>query len=83
MAEATLAVAIDPATSPWSSARVDPDALAAGEWREVFEGGTELVSCGPPVQGTEVRTTGEADVGELEIRSGSLLDGYVGDKPHH
>jgi acyl-CoA synthetase (AMP-forming)/AMP-acid ligase II len=79
MAEATLAVAIDPMTSPWSSARVDPDALAAGEWQEVTEGGTELVSCGPPVWGTEVRTSGGAAVGELEIRSGSLLDGYVGD----
>ena len=80
MAEATLAVAIDPMTSPWSSSRVDSDALAAGEWQEVAEGGTELVSCGPPVQGTEVRTSGDGDVGELEIRSGSLLDGYVGEE---
>ena len=80
MAEATLAVAIDPMTSPWSSTRVDSDALAAGDWHEVAEGGTELVSCGPPVRGTEVRTSGGGDVGELEIRSGSLLDGYVGDE---
>jgi acyl-CoA synthetase (AMP-forming)/AMP-acid ligase II len=79
MAEATLAVAIDPMTSPWSSARVDPEALAAGEWQEVTDGGTELVSCGPPVWGTEVRVSDNASVGELEVRSASLLDRYVGD----
>ncbi len=79
MAEAALAVAIDPTTSPWSSARVDTDALAAGEWNEVTGGGTELVSCGPPVLNTEVRTTGATALGELEIRSPSLLDRYVGD----
>ena len=49
------------------------------EWQEVDEGGTELVSCGPPVLGTEVRTTGDTPLGELEIRSPSLLHGYVGD----
>ena len=49
-----------------------------GEWREVAEGGTELVSCGPPVLNTEVRTTGGTALGELEIRSPSLLDAYVG-----
>ena len=79
MAEAALAVAIDPASSPWSSARVDSAALAVGDWREVTEGGTELVSCGPPVPNTEVRTSGDTALGELEIRSHSLLDGYVGD----
>jgi acyl-CoA synthetase (AMP-forming)/AMP-acid ligase II len=78
MAEAALAVAIDPNTSPWSSVRLDPAALADGEWREVGEGGTELVSCGPPVLHTEVRTTGDTPLGELEIRSPSLLSGYVG-----
>jgi acyl-CoA synthetase (AMP-forming)/AMP-acid ligase II len=78
MAEAALAVAIDPTTSPWSSVRVDPEALAASKWKEVAEGGTELVSCGPPVLHTEVRTTGDLPVGELEVRSPSLLSGYVG-----
>ena len=45
MAEAALAVAIDPPTSPWSSVRVDPEALAAREWREVGRGrnGARLV----------------------------------------
>jgi len=79
MAEAALAVAIDPPTSPWSSVQLDPDALAAREWREVANAGVELVSCGPPVLHTEVRTAGDTAVGELEIRSPSLLDAYVGD----
>ena len=40
MAEATLAVRHrSHDTSPWSSVRVDPDSLAAGEWRETGEGG--------------------------------------------
>ena len=79
MAEAALAVAIGPPTSPWSSVRLDPHALAAREWLEVAEGGTELVSCGPPVLHTEVRTSGRSPLGELEIRSPSLLHGYVGE----
>ena len=78
MAEAALAIAIDPNTSPWSSVRLDPEALADREWMEVGEAGTELVSCGPPVLHTEVRTTGDTPLGELEIRSPSLLSGYVG-----
>ena len=79
MAEAALAVAIGPPTSPWSSVQLDPHALAAREWLEVAEGGTELVSCGPPVLHTEVRTSGRTPLGEVEIRSPSLLHGYVGE----
>ena len=79
MAEAALAVAIGPPTGPWSSVLLNPDALAAREWQKVAVGGTELVSCGPPVLGTEVRTTGDTPLGELEIRSPSLLHGYVGE----
>jgi len=82
MAEAALAVAIHPTTSPWSSRRVDPEALAVREWREVSGSGTELVSCGPPVLNTDVRTAGGSTLGELEIRSPSLMTGYVGDQPH-
>ena len=33
----------------------------------------------PPCSGTHVRTTGSTPLGELEIRSPSLLNGYVGD----
>jgi acyl-CoA synthetase (AMP-forming)/AMP-acid ligase II len=38
-----------------------------------------MVSCGPPVLRTEVRTSGDTPLGELEIRSPSLLHGYVGE----
>jgi acyl-CoA synthetase (AMP-forming)/AMP-acid ligase II len=80
MAEATLAVAIDPPTAPWSSVRVDSEALAEREWREVADGGTELVMCGPPVRGTEVRVAGSEPIGELELRGPSLLSNYVPDE---
>ncbi len=78
MAEAALAVAIDTPTSPWSSVRLDPDALATRDWQEVGDGGVELVSCGPPVLDTEVRAVGASSFGELEIRSPSLLEAYLG-----
>jgi acyl-CoA synthetase (AMP-forming)/AMP-acid ligase II len=80
MAEATLAVAIDPVSRHWSSVRVDTDALAEREWVEVNEDGTELVCCGPPVRETDVRVAGGDTFGELEVRSPSLLSRYVGDE---
>ena len=79
MAEATLAVAIDPPTRPWSSVRVDSNALAEREWIEVDSEGTELVTCGPPVKGMELRVVGSQPVGELELRGPSLLSHFVPD----
>jgi acyl-CoA synthetase (AMP-forming)/AMP-acid ligase II len=79
MAEATLAVAIDPPTTPWSSVRVDSEALADREWREEEGGGTELVTCGPPVRGMELRIAGGRPLGEVELRGPSLLSHYVPD----
>jgi fatty-acyl-CoA synthase len=80
MAEATLAVAIDPPTVPWSSVRVESEMLADGQWCEVADGGTELVTCGPPVRGTEVRIAGNGPIGELELRGPSLLSHYIPDE---
>ena len=79
MAEAALAVAIDPTHLPV----VVGAGRSRGAGRPRVEGGrtrrgTELVSCGPPVLHTEIRTTGDLPLGELEIRSPSLLSGYVG-----
>jgi acyl-CoA synthetase (AMP-forming)/AMP-acid ligase II len=79
MAEATVAVAIGSTREPWTSVRVETDALAREEWAETSEGGTELVSCGRPIPRVEVRVAGGAPLGELEIKSPSLLDRYVGD----
>jgi acyl-CoA synthetase (AMP-forming)/AMP-acid ligase II len=80
MAEATLAVAIDPPTTPWSSVRVDTNALADREWHEVDGGGTELVTCGPPVRGMELRIAGDHPLGEVELRGPSLLSHFVPDE---
>jgi acyl-CoA synthetase (AMP-forming)/AMP-acid ligase II len=79
MAEATLAVAIDPPSNPWSSVRVDTQALAEREWRVVADGGTELVTCGPPVRGMELRIAGDRPLAELELRGPSMLSHYVPD----
>jgi acyl-CoA synthetase (AMP-forming)/AMP-acid ligase II len=80
MAEATLAVAIDRPSQPWSSVRVDSAALAEQEWLEVDSGGTELVTCGPPVRGMELRVAGGQPFGELELRGPSLLSHFVPDE---
>jgi acyl-CoA synthetase (AMP-forming)/AMP-acid ligase II len=79
MAEATLAVAIGSTTEPWTSVRVGAQALSGDTWAEVASGGTELVSCGPPLPRTAVRVAGGRELGELEIQSPSLLDHYVGE----
>jgi acyl-CoA synthetase (AMP-forming)/AMP-acid ligase II len=79
MAEATLAIAIDPPSVPWASVRVDPEALTEGEWREVPTGGTELVTCGPAVRDMELRIAGDRPLGELELRGPSLLNHFVPD----
>jgi acyl-CoA synthetase (AMP-forming)/AMP-acid ligase II len=79
MAEATLAVAIDLPTKPWSSVRVDSAALGEREWLEVDSGGTELVTCGPPVRGMQLRVAGGRPLGELELRGPSLLSHFVPD----
>jgi acyl-CoA synthetase (AMP-forming)/AMP-acid ligase II len=82
LAEATLAVSIDPLNAAWTSRHVDTESLGAGLWREVSDGGSELVSCGPPVAGLEVRIAGGGELGELEVRGPSLLSHYVGtDRP--
>jgi acyl-CoA synthetase (AMP-forming)/AMP-acid ligase II len=79
MAEATLAVAIGSTREPWASVHLDTDALADEAWVETDDHGTEVVSCGPPLTGTEIRVAGGTVLGELEVRCPSLLDGYVGE----
>jgi acyl-CoA synthetase (AMP-forming)/AMP-acid ligase II len=79
MAEVSLAVAIGSPSEPWTSVRVDPEALSEQRWSEVAEGGLELVSCGPPLRDIKVRTADGAAVGELEIKSPSLLNRYIGE----
>lgn len=92
LAEATLAVALTRCDAGMTTLTVDADLLAA-EGRvaliDVDAGNarkTELVSCGPPVHGMEVRVLNEAgsvcaegQEGELVVRGESLADGYFGD----
>jgi len=57
LAEASLAVAIASPKEPWSSVRVDSEALAGRQWGEVADGGVELVSCGAPLLDVQLRTS--------------------------
>ncbi len=83
LAEATLAVTLLPPDRPWSSTRVDGDALARGTWAPCADGddsGREIVMNGSTLPGVEVRVRGDAsqDIGRIEISSASLLRRYIG-----
>ncbi len=90
LAESTLAVALSPRGTGLATLRVDADVLATHgrtqapgpDSRRV----TDLVSCGPPVAGTEVRVVdlegrdcAEGMEGELVVRGSSLANGYYAD----
>jgi acyl-CoA synthetase (AMP-forming)/AMP-acid ligase II len=79
LAETSLAVAIGSISAPWTSVRLDADALNDREWREDDAGDVELVSCGQPLLNVEVRIPTGDGVGNLQIKSPSLLSGYVGE----
>jgi acyl-CoA synthetase (AMP-forming)/AMP-acid ligase II len=79
LAEASLAVTIGSVSTPWSAVRLDADALSNKQWREDDAGEVELVSCGKPLANVEVRVPDNDVLGNLEIKSPSLLSGYVGD----
>jgi acyl-CoA synthetase (AMP-forming)/AMP-acid ligase II len=81
MAEATLAITILPRPSLWTSRTVDTGALAEGGWVELpvgADGGTELVSNGPPIPDMQVRVRADDGVGQIEVTGPSMLDDYVG-----
>jgi acyl-CoA synthetase (AMP-forming)/AMP-acid ligase II len=89
LAEATVAVTFP---KPMSPTRVDciDRAVLESEGRAVprgeGEGALELVGHGRPIAHTEVRILGEdgaelpeRGVGEIEVRSATLMEGYYGD----
>jgi acyl-CoA synthetase (AMP-forming)/AMP-acid ligase II len=92
MAEASLAVTIHPAGSPWVSRHVGASALQEGRWEERPPGGgltervppgggmTELVGVGPPLPGMEVaiQQGGGGEIGQILVRGASMMSGYVG-----
>ena len=82
MAEATLAVTMVRPRDSWRSLTLDRDALGEGRCRPATgERSAEYVGNGPPVPGTDVRVkTGDGQVGEVQVRSPSLLSRYIGAK---
>lgn len=80
LAEVGVAATILPPDEHWRSATVDIAALAEDIWQPVPDG-TELVGLGAPLPGTEIRIDAEPGrPGEILLRSGSMLDGYLGDE---
>jgi acyl-CoA synthetase (AMP-forming)/AMP-acid ligase II len=66
MAEASLGVTMVPPDQRWRSTAGGPD-------------GPEVVSCGIPLRGLEVRApAGEEASGPIAVRGASLLSGYLG-----
>jgi acyl-CoA synthetase (AMP-forming)/AMP-acid ligase II len=81
LAEATLAVAMKPYGTTWRGASVDGASLGDGTWCPSDDGDAqEVTSVGPPLPGSHVRIESPEDrsVGELWIRTPSLLSGYAG-----
>ncbi|MFT7836999.1 fatty acyl-AMP ligase [Saccharothrix sp. BKS2] len=90
LAESTLAVALTPRDSGVTTLTADAGVLARrGRAAPPTSAGSrvvDLVSCGPPVEGAEVRVVGPAgeprpdgEEGEIVVRGPSLADGYHGD----
>ncbi|MGH9089935.1 MAG: AMP-binding protein [Acidimicrobiales bacterium] len=78
LGEATLGVSAVRCDEDWTAASVDREQLGDGRWVERGNG-QEIVSCGRPLPGVEVRVGGGEEVGNLELKSPGLLRRYVGD----
>lgn len=72
MAEATLAVSLVGPDERWRSVAVPDDAVGGGE--------LEVVSCGLPLRGVDVRAPDVSlGSGPIAIRGATLLSGYLGE----
>ncbi|MGE5480584.1 MAG: amino acid adenylation domain-containing protein, partial [Chloroflexota bacterium] len=92
LAESTLAVSVGDRNKGLESVFVDRNTLAVGDRVEVYErsdkdSSIELVKLGRPVPGTALRITNtnceelpEGCVGALQIKSDSVVAGYVNDE---
>lgn len=79
MAEATLAITMVRPKEHWHAIHVDRDAVGEGRVQPAGPDGVEYVSNGAALPGVEVRVAAEdGAVGEVQLRTGSLLSGYVG-----
>jgi acyl-CoA synthetase (AMP-forming)/AMP-acid ligase II len=71
MAEATLAVSMVAPDEPWRAVAVPDDAVGDE---------LEVVSCGSPLRGVEVRAPeAPAGAGPIAVRGATLLSGYLGE----
>ncbi len=84
MAEATFAVTQSTDVDPPLRLQVCREAFGAGRLKEVAQNGRVLVSCGVPVAGFDVRVASaaggalpEGEIGEIWLRSGSVMVGYL------
>lgn len=84
MAETTFAVSQSTALDPPRRVKVSASALARGQVVSSPEGDRELISCGRPIPGMEVRVMDsegravpDGTVGELRLRGTSLMDDYL------
>jgi acyl-CoA synthetase (AMP-forming)/AMP-acid ligase II len=79
MAEMGVAVSITPPGGRWTSVEVDPEALDEGRVRDA-PGGREVVGCGPPVPGVDVRIDAPpGQVGVVHVAGTALFSHYIGD----
>jgi len=79
MAEVALAVSITAPSSRWQAARVDMAALSDHRFvPSDDDNAAELMALGTPLQDFSVRVAGGGDLGELEIASPSMFEGYLG-----
>lgn len=84
LAEAVLAVTMTHLGEGPHIVGFESEALARGYTRPApsdgstrQNGSVAVTSCGPPLPGNSVEIVGEADVGEVRVRSASLADGYL------
>jgi fatty-acyl-CoA synthase len=87
LSEASLAVTFSDIARPFVARRFDRAALADDRTAVESVDGREIVSVGRPVPGVEIRITGpegvslgDGDVGLVECRGPSTMEGYV-DRP--
>jgi len=84
LAEAALAVSMKRIDGrPPTVIHADAPDLYAGRLTPAEAGADDslaVVSCGPPVDGAEVRIEGDGPVGRICVRSRSLALGYLGDE---
>ena len=85
LAEASLGVTSVRPSAMWDTIRLDASSTSVSNPVASGESGvripSEVVSCGVPFQGTQVRIAGSRAVGEIEVSTPALMSNYLGDLP--